>query len=123
MCRHARFGRSFALGRAVVSHGRAPRRVSTLVIAPPTLFVPFLYYLISLITIRSPLGIATTRTMTGLCPLMSLLQTLLDFIISTTLVLLASSKRTILPSGVSRPKEVVVVVAGQSVTTFVVTVV
>jgi len=94
--------------------------VSTLVITPPTLFVPFLCYLISLITIRSPLGIATTRTLTGLCVLMSLLQTLLDFIISTTLVLLASSKWTILPSGVSRPKEVVVVVAGHSVTTFVV---
>jgi len=47
----------------------------------------------------------------------------LDFIISTTLVLLASSKRTILPSGVSRLKAVVVVVTGHSVTLFVVTVV
>src|SRR5689334_8732058 len=53
---------------------------------------------------------------------MYVFQCLLFFTISTTRVLLASSNATYLPSGVIRPKLVVVVLIGHSVTSRVVSV-
>ena len=76
-------------------------------------------YWIDSITTTSPLGVPTMRTLTGLRSLISLFHVLLLFTTSTIFVLLGSSKRTYLPSGVCSVKVLVVVVTGQSVTSVV----
>src|SRR5437763_9868187 len=66
-------------------------------------------YRIVSMTTTSPLWVPTTCTFSGCFSMTYLFHFLLLFTISTILVLLGSSKRTYLPSGVNSPNEVVVV--------------
>src|SRR5260221_2887628 len=75
-----------------------------------------------LITTISPLALPTTWTFTGLWASINLSH-FLAFTTSMTRVLLGSSNRTNLPSEVTIPKVVVVVVTGHSVDSVVVFVV